>query len=71
MPRKPKFKVGQVVSIDSFYDIEKRWRYGIKFAKIVKIVPSSFCPTRYFLEGWRSGQLQDRLRALTLRERGL
>jgi hypothetical protein len=49
--RKPKFRIGQVVSVRSFYGDfspgetgpgfagKKGWRYGHQFGKIVKIVP--------------------------------
>lgn len=56
--RKPKFRVGQVVSVRSFYgDFEpgetgpgfsgkKGWRHGWQFGKIVKIVPPEIPPMK-------------------------
>ena len=86
MPKhRPQFKVGQVVSVKSFYGNfgrgetgpgfkgKRGWRHGFQFGKIVKILPPISIPKArycYFLDGWMSAQTEDDLRSLTLRERG-
>jgi hypothetical protein len=72
----PKFKVGQVVSVKSFYGNfgkgetgpgyrgKRGWRHGFEFGKIVKILPGN----SYFLDGWYSALPEDYLRALTKKE---
>lgn len=84
MPKKPKFRVGQVVSVKAFYGNfgggqngpgfqgRRGWRHGFEFGKIVKINPPTLPMKRslycYFLDGWMSAQTEDDLRALTKRE---
>ena len=81
--RKPKFRVGQVVSVRSFYGGfgkgetgpgfkgKRGWRHGFEFGKIVKVMPSSrICPLHcYFLDGWMSAQTEDDIRPLTKKEK--
>lgn len=79
--RRPKFRVGQVVSVWSFYgnfekgetgpgfEGKRGWRHGFAFGKIVKILkPDAKHPRQpycYFLDEWMSAQTEDHLRALT------
>ena len=78
-----KFKVGQVVSVRSFYgnfgkgetgpgfNGKRGWRHGFEFGKIVKLSPIEkpmIGPPCYFLDGWMSAQTEDDLRALTEKE---
>ena len=58
MKRKPKFKVGQVVSVRSFYgnfgkgevgqgfEGRRGWRHGFQFGKIVKVLPPRIPPMK-------------------------
>ena len=83
--RKPKFRVGQVVSVRSFYggfekgetgpgfEGKRGWRHGWQFGKIVKVLPNDglkrSAPQCYFLDGWMSAQTEDDLRPLTKKEK--
>lgn len=65
MPRKPKFKVGQVVSVR-----------GFEFGKVVRISRpkrsrGEIGEVCYFLGTFFSAQAESDLRPLTKRERGL
>ncbi len=56
--RKPKFKVGQVVSVRSFYGNfspgetgpgfkgKRGWRHGFEFGKIAQIIPPTIPPMK-------------------------
>jgi hypothetical protein len=56
--RKPKFRVGQVVSVRSFYgnfhpgetgpgfEGKHGWRHGFQFGKIVKVLPNNGPPLK-------------------------
>jgi hypothetical protein len=82
--RKPKFRIGQVVSVRSFYGNftpgqtgpgfagKQGWRHGFQFGKVVKIMPiPPMLPTApfcYFLDGWTSALTEDELRPVTQRE---
>jgi hypothetical protein len=69
-PRKPKFKLGQVVSVKSYSG--RKWRHGFQFGRIVKILPPMpkypKQPFSYFLDDWISAQVEANLRPLTKKE---
>jgi hypothetical protein len=56
--RKPKFRIGQVVSVRSFYgnfspgqtgpgfEGKRGWRHGFEFGKIVKVLPPEVPPCK-------------------------
>jgi hypothetical protein len=67
--RKPKFRVGQVVSVypcfESRHLISK---HGMAFGKVVKVEWAADEDYAYFLDGWTSPLSDSVLRALTERE---
>lgn len=80
---KPKFRRGQVVSVNDFYgnfcpgetgpgfEGKRGWRHGWQFGKIVKVLrpfPKMKPVFCYFLDGWPSALTEKELRALTSRE---